>query len=403
MPLTDRTISNIKNPAKLEKYYDGGGLHLAVQPTGAKSWRFSYRFQGKQKLLTMGDYPALSLKNAREKLFEAKKLLANDIDPADYKQKTKKMAVESVANSFEMVAREWHLKYLPTWTKKHGGDIWHRLGKNILPALGKSCISTLKPMELLTVLRRIEARGALEQAHRVMQICGSVFRYAVATGRAERDITGDLRGAIPPKKVKHHASLTEPKAVGQLLRAIDGYSGYQVIACALKLSPLVFLRPSELRCAEWSEIDFEAAEWRIPKERMKMGEKHIVPLAKQTLVILRELWGISGHGKYLFPSIRTDSRPISDNTVNATLRRIGFTREEMTAHGFRSTASTLLNELGWNRDAIERQLAHGERNKIRAAYNFAEFLPERRLMMQSWADYCDQLRSKCALTPAAEL
>lgn len=393
MKLTDRAIINIKPSDKLEKYYDGAGLHLAVLPSGAKSWRYSYRCKGKQKLLTIGEYPTISLKKAREKLMEAKRLLADGVDPAEHKQEMKRMDTEAVENSFEMVAREWHLKYRDTWTEKHGQDIWIRLSKNVLAHMGKEPIGAIKPWDLLKVLRLIEARGALEQAHRVMQICGNVFRYAVATGRAERDITSDLRGAIPPKRVKHHASLTEPKQVGQLLRAIQEYNGNLIIAYALQLSPLVFLRPGELRCAEWSEIDFEGAEWRIPAERMKMGEKHIVPLSRQSLEILSRLREITGHCKYLFPSMRTDRRPMSDNTVNAALRRLGYGKDEMTAHGFRSMASTLLNELGWKADAIERQLAHGERNKIRAAYNFAEFLPERRLMMQAWADYLDGLRA----------
>ncbi|MCD8141540.1 MAG: integrase arm-type DNA-binding domain-containing protein [Planctomycetaceae bacterium] len=240
MRLTDRAIINIKPSDKLEKYYDGAGLHLAVLPSGVKSWRYSYRFRSKQKLLTIGEYPVISLKKAREKLADAKRLLADGIDPAEHKQSMKRMDTEAVENSFEMVAKEWHLKYRDTWTPKHGDDIWGRLYKNVLVHMGSESIGTIKPWDLLKVLRRIEARGALEQAHRVMQICGNVFRYAVATGRAERDITSDLRGAIPPKRVKHHASLTEPKQVGQLLRVIQEYKGNLVVACALQLSPLVF-------------------------------------------------------------------------------------------------------------------------------------------------------------------
>jgi integrase len=220
-----------------------------------------------------------------------------------------------------------------------------------------------------------------------------IFRYAIATGKAEHNIVADLRGALPPAKVKHHATLTDPRAVGQLLRAIHNYDGYFPVACALKLAPLVFVRPGELRGARWEEFDFGQAEWRIPAERMKMKEQHLVPLANQTAQILRELQTVTGQGKLLFPSLRDLNRPISDNTVNAALRRLGYAKEEITGHGFRSMASTLLNELGWNRDAIERQLAHWERNSVRAAYNFAEFLSERRKMMQAWADYLDSLRT----------
>ena len=401
MPLTDRAIQNFKPEDKQQKHFDGGGLHIVVSPAGGKHWRYAYRFRGKQKLLSIGPYPAVILKAAREKRDEAKGMLAKGIDPAEHKQEMKRFGAARAENSFAAVAKEWHLKYRDTWTKKHAADIWHRIDKNVLEQMGHMPIADIKPFELLTVLRRVEARGALEQAHRVLQICGSVFRYAVATGRAERDITADLKGAIPPKRVKHHASLTEPRQVGQLLRAIDGYEGGTIVSCALRLSPLVFVRPGELRFAQWSEFDLDGAEWRIPAERMKMGEKHIVSLATQAIAILRELYKASGHCKYLFPSVRADSRPMSDNTVNAALRRLGYTRDEMTGHGFRSMASTLLNELGWNRDAIERQLAHGERNRIRAAYNFAEFLPERRRMMQAWADYLDQLRNATTGSAAA--
>lgn len=241
-------------------------------------------------------------------------------------------------------------------------------------------------------MRFIEDRGALDTAHRILQTCGRIFRYGIATGRCEYDISASLQGALPPAKVKHFASITEPKKVGELLRAIDSYQGQFPIVCALKLSQLVFLRPSELRKAELSEFDFDIPEWRIPKERMKMREQHIIPLSKQAVAILTELRKLTGGGRFLFPSLRTDERPISENTVNGTLRRLGYGQDEMTGHGFKSMASTLLNELGYNRDWIERQLAHGERNQVRAAYNYAKFLPERRKMMQGWADYLYKLK-----------
>jgi integrase len=259
----------------------------------------------------------------------------------------------------------------------------------VFPWLGKRHINEITAPELLTVLRRVENRGALETAHRINQICGQVFRYAIATGRAERDISADLKGALPPTRVKHHASITEPKQVGELMRAINSYSGSFTTAIALKLSAILFVRPGELRQAEWSEIDFENKEWRIPAEKMKMRELHIVPLCKQAISLLEELRPLTGRAKYLFPSVRTDTRPMSNNTINASLRRLGYTKEQMTAHGFRSMASTILNEQGWNRDAIERQLAHSEKDGVRAAYNYAQYLPERKKMMQAWADYLD--------------
>ena len=295
--------------------------------------------------------------------------------------------------SFEKVAREWYQRFQPKWSPSHSLDIIQRLEKNIFPQLGSHPIREITASELLAAIRLIEGRGAVESARRVLQMCGQVFRYAIATGQANRDIAADLRGALPPAREKHHASITDPRGVAQLLRAIDGYEGSLVACCALRLAPLVFVRPGELRHAEWAEIDFEKAEWRIPAEKMKMREQHIVPLSRQAVAILRKLHPLTGSGTYVFPSIRTPARPMSENTVLAALRRMGYTKDEMTGHGFRSMASTLLNEQGWNRDAIERQLAHGERNAVRAAYNFAEFLPERRRMMQAWADYLAKLKS----------
>ena len=394
MPLTDRAIINFKSTGKVHKHFDGGGLYIHVSPTGGKLWRLFYRFGGKTKLLSFGAYPAISLKRARELRDNAKTLLAEDIDPGEHKKEMKKVAATLSGNSFEVVAREWFVKFRETWSERYAERTLARMEKDVLPHIGKLPIASIKPTDVLELVRLLESRGLLESAHRAMQVCGKVIRYAIATGRAERDVTADLRGAIPPPKVKHHASITEPRAVGQLLRAIDTYQGQLPVVCALKLAPLVFVRPSELRCAEWKEFDLAAAEWRIPAERMKMREQHIVPLARQTLDILTLLNKVNGDCQFLFPSVRTATRPMSDNTVNAALRRLGYSKDEMTGHGFRSMASTLLNERGWNRDAIERQLAHAERNDIRAAYNYAEFLPERRKMMQAWADYLDVLRQQ---------
>jgi len=390
MPLTDTAIRNAKAEDKPRKLFDGGGLFLLVTPAGGRWWRFKYRIGGKEKLLSLGVYPEVSLKEAREKRDEARKLVSNGADPSQERQAAK--ATEAGVGSFEVVAREWHGKMAKNWVQSHAATITRRLEVFIFPSLGHRPINEITAPDLLKLLHMIEARGTVETAHRVKQICGQVFRYAIATGRAERDPSADLRGALAPARTKHMASITDPKGVAGLLRAIGEYQGSLVTACALKLAPLVFVRPGELRQAEWAEIDLDAAEWRIPAAKMKMKSPHIVPLSRQAVAILREIQLLTGHGRYVFPSQRTDARPMSNNTVNAALRRLGFSKEEMTGHGFRSMASTLLNEQGWNRDAIERQLAHAERNKVRAAYNFAEMLPERRKMMQAWADYLDRLK-----------
>ena len=394
MSLTDRQIIALKPKAKPYKIFDGGGLHIYLSSAGGKLWRMTYRHNGITRLLSFGAYPAVTLKMARDSRDEAKSLIARGIDPSDHKKNMRRQATTVAGNTFEAIAREWHIKFSETWNEKHRKNILARMEKDIFPVIGKMPITAVKAPDLLEIVRHVESREAYETTHRAIQYCGSVFRYAIATGRAEHDISADLRGALKPRPRNHFATMTDPRQVGQLLRAIDSYQGQFPVACALKIAPLVFVRPSELRCAEWREFDFDKTEWRIPAERMKMKEQHIVPLARQTLEILHALHAVNGHGKYLFPSIRTKTRPMSDNTVNAALRRLGYNRTEMTGHGFRAMASTLLHELGWNRDAIERQLAHGERNAVRAAYNFAEFLPERRKMMQAWADYLDELRTQ---------
>jgi integrase len=395
MPLTDTAIRNAKPKDKPYKLADEKGLFLLVNPNGSRWWRLKFRIGGKEKLLSLGVYPAVSLKEARDKRDEARKLIAQGVDPCAQRKATR--AAE--AETFEAIAREWLAKFGPSWTPEHAERITRRFERNVFPWIGARPVREVTAPELLAVLRRIEERGALDTAHRAHQNCGQVFRYAVATGRAERDPSADLRGALPPVNDKHHASITDPKAIGALLRAMEGYQGSFVVRCALRLAPLVFVRPGELRGAEWSEIDFEKAEWRIPASKMKMREQHIVPLSVQALAILRELHPLTGAGRYLFPSERTADRPISENTVNAALRRLGYAKDEMTGHGFRSMASTLLNEQGWHRDAIERQLAHAERNAVRAAYNYAEHLPERRRMMQAWADYLDGLKNGAEIIP----
>ena len=399
MSLSDIKIRNAKPGIKpdgslTQKPYrlsDERGLYLEVSPKGGKYWRLKYRFDGKEKRLSLGVYPDISLKIARDRRDELRSQIAVGIDPSNAR-KAEKLS-KAGAESFEFVAREWHGKFRNGWSDDYAVRVLTNLEKNVFPWIGSHHIYDITASQLLAVLRRIENRGALDTAHRTNQQCGKVFRYAVATGRAERDPSQDIRGALPPVKSQHHASLTEPKKIAELLKAIDGYSGSYVTACALKLAPLVFVRPKELRSAEWTEFDLEKAEWRIPAEKMKMRLLHIIPLSKQALEILNDLKPLTGLGKYLFPSIRSLSRPMSENTINGALRRLGYTKEEMTGHGFRSMASTILNEQNWNRDAIERQLAHSERDGVRAAYNYAEYLPERQRMMQSWADYLDELKS----------
>lgn len=375
--------------SKPYKVSDEKGLFLEVKPTGSKLWRFKYRFAGKEKLLSVGIYPDVSLKQAREQRDELRKQIANGVDPSDTRKAQKLSHAGQL--SFEFVAREWHQKFRHRWSVKYALNTISRLEREVFPFIGSKNINDIKAPELLAVLRRMESSGILETAHRVHQKCGQIFRYAVATGRAERDPSTDLKGALPPVKVKHHASIIEPQQIGGLLRAMNGYSGSFVTICALRLAPLVFVRPGELRHAEWTEFDLEKAEWRIPADKMKMASVHIVPLSKQAIAVIEALKPLTGSGKYLFPSIRTNTRPMSENTVNGALRRLGYTGDEMVGHGFRSMASTILNEQGWNRDAIERQLAHSERDGVRAAYNYAEYLPERKRMMQAWADYLDGL------------
>lgn len=389
MPLTDVKIKVARPRQKPYRLFDGQGLYLEVVPSGGRWWRFKYRLAGKEKRLSLGVYPEVGLKAARERLADARKQLNTGVDPAA----TRRAEKQAQGDSFEAVAREWLEKHSARWSDGHGDLTIDRLEKNIFPWLGSQRIAEIAPPDLMTALRRIESRGAPEVARRVLQICGAIFRYAIATGRSSTDPAAALRGALPPPAEKHHASITDPKQIGALLRAIDGYQGTFVTRCALRLAPLVFVRPGELRRAEWTEIDLEEAEWRIPAHKMKSRQVHIIPLSSLAVAILKELQPLTGRGQYLFPSLRSHSRAMSENTINAALRRLGYTSEQMTGHGFRSTASTLLNEQGWNRDAIERQLAHGERDAVRGAYNRAEHLDERRKMMQAWSDYLDVLRS----------
>lgn len=389
--LTDIAIKQAKPGLKTEYLPAGKGLRLAVEPHGGKWWRFDFRFAQKQKTISLGTYPEVRLASAIERRDEARRQIKNGVNPSEYRRAQKNTI--SGADSFEAVAREWHLKFRPNWSNEHAQRILRRLEQDVFPWIGAKTIGDIKSPEILQMIRRIEDRGALDTAHRALQNVGQVFRYAVAAGRAERDPSGDLKGAIPPVSQKHHASITDPKEVGELLGTLHGYTGSFITRSALLLAPLVFVRPGELRKAEWSEFDLVNAEWRIPAQKMKMKVVHIVPLSRQALAILNELHPLTGRGTYLFPGLRSAQRPMSENTVNAVLRRLGYSKEEMTGHGFRSMASTLLNEQGWNKDAIERQLAHSERNSVRAAYNYAEHLPERKRMMQAWADYLEAIKN----------
>ena len=392
MPLSDTAVKNAKPTKKSQKLFDGGGMYLLVQPNGGKWWRLKYRVKRKEKLISLGVYPDVSLKAARDKRDDARKKLAAGIDPGEHRKAVKTAGADRRANSFEVVAREWFSKYSPGWVKSHSGKILKRLENDVFPWIGDRAIAELTPADVLKVLQRIEKRGAVDTAHRAHQNIAQVFRYAIATGRVAADPSASLKGALTPLKGGHHAAITDPKAVGGLIRAIDTYDGYPVTKAALKLAPMVFVRPGELRAAEWAEFDLGRAEWNIPAERMKTRELHLVPLANQAVVILRELHHLTGTGRYVFPSARTNGRPLSDNAINAALRRMGFEKSEMTAHGFRAMARTILDEVLHVRpDYIEHQLAHAVRDPNGRAYNRTAHLPARRKMMQQWADYLDAL------------
>ncbi|HCU70117.1 MAG TPA: integrase [Desulfomicrobium sp.] len=420
------TEAQIKNAAPREKRYtlrDENGLFLEVPPKGNKRWRLRYFFDGVEKLVSLGTYPLVSLKDARTKRDQLRGQIRDRDNPQDpsalrkqaREARKKALEVEAQAEAvdgqtFEKTAREWHKKRATAghaakgalWSPAHAARIMRGLESNVFPWIGSTPISTITPRILLEVIQRIEARGTIETAHRDLSVCGQVFRFGVACGYCERDVAADLRGALTPVVHKHHAAVLEPQAIGELLRHIEAYQGGHVVKCALRLAPYVFVRPGELRHAEWSEINFSAAEWRIPPEKMKARRMHIVPLAKQALEILQnDLRPLTGSGPYLFPG-RVSARPMSENTLNAALRALGYSGDQMTGHGFRSIASTHLNEAGFHRDAVERQLAHAESNEVRAAYLHADFLAERRKMMQWWADALDSLRDGADSFPRRE-
>ncbi|MDC0336404.1 tyrosine-type recombinase/integrase [Pseudodesulfovibrio sp.] len=418
MALNVKRIEAAKPKEKLYRLADERGLYLEIPKTGSKRWRFRYRFDGKEKMLSLGVYPDITLRDARDKREEYRSLIAKGINPGEIR-KDKKEEARQEADTFEIVARDWFEASKGDWTKGHSITIMSRLTNNVLPWIGSTPIKEINAPTLLPILKRIQSRGAVETAHRVRGIIGQVFRWAVVNGRADRDPAADLKGAIPPRKHNHLASITDPKKIPALLKAIDGYEGHHATRCALQLSALTFVRPGELRHAEWKEIDFDGEfqiadekarlktikcpAWCIPAEKMKARRPHIIPLAGQAVDILKDLHPLTGQGKYVFPSVRSAGYPMSENTVNGALRRLGYTKEEMCAHGFRSMASTRLNEMGWNRDWVERQLAHVEENKVRGAYNRAEFLPSRIKMMQAWADYLDGLKDGGKVIPIKAL
>lgn len=399
MPLNDLKVRTAKPKEKPYKLSDIDGLYLLITEKGHKWWRFRYRYDGKEKLLSLGTYPEISLLDARQRRDEARRQIAHGIDPGAVRKAQKQTGTEE-KETFEVIAREWHTKYSQTWASSHSIKIMNALKRDLFPWIGSKPILNIKAPELLAALRRVESRGALVTAHRLRIIAGQVFRYAVATGRCERDPAADLRGALTPAKEAHLASITDPKAVAPLLRSIDGYEGSFVVKCALRLAPLFFVRPGELRQAEWAEIDLDEAVWNIPASKMKTKQAHIVPLCRQAIEILKEIQPLTSASKYVFPSGRTFARPMSNNAVNAALRRMGFDKETMTGHGFRAMARTILDEVLQVRpDFIEHQLAHAVRDPNGRAYNRTAHLEERRKMMQKWADYLDGLKAGAKVIP----
>jgi len=392
MPLTDLQIKNAKPTSAPIKCSDGDGMYLLVQPNGGKYWRFNYRFAGKQKTLALGTYPEVSLVSARRKRTVARELLAGDppVDPMMQRQADRREIAQRTAHTFENIAREWWETKRGGWSSSHTSAVLSRLEKELFPKLGARPLIEIPAPELLDVIRSVERRGALELASKALIIAGQVFRYAIATGRAKADVSRDLRGALKTREVNHYAKLSESE-LPEFLKKLGTYDGNLLTRHALNMLILTFVRTGELRGARWTEFDLDKCEWRIPGERMKMGVEHIVPLSAQTIALIGQIKSLSAKRDYLFPNEHRPQHFMSENTILYALYRMGY-RGRATGHGFRATASTILNEQGWNSDYIERQLAHGEKDKIRAAYNTAQYLPQRRKMMQHWANYLDKLK-----------
>lgn len=394
MSLNATQVRTIKPSDKTRKYYDEKGLYLEVTPKGGKYWRFKYRIDGKEKRLSLGVWPDVSLADARDARDKERKLVAKGVDPSNVRKAEKASRIENGGNTLEVVAREWFAKNESRWAEAYSSKIIRRLEMYIFPWLGSKPIADITAPDLLPLIRRIEERGALETAHRTLSICGQIFRYAIATGRAERDCSSDLKGALPPAKTFHFSATTEPNKLGQILRALDAYEGTPVVQAALRLAPLLFVRPGELRQARWENIDLDAAEWRFTVT--KTGTEHIVPLSRQAVEILRDLHPITGHRSLVFPNLRNPkgNRAMSDVALTAAMRRMGIRKSEMSIHGFRAVARTLLDEeLGFRPDFIEHQLAHAVRDPQGRAYNRTAHLRERKEMMQAWADYLDDLKA----------
>lgn len=398
MALTDTAIRNAKPQAKPLKLADGDGLYLLLNPNGSKWWRLDYRIDGKRKTLSMGVYPDVSLKLARDRRQEARTLVATGADPGEQRKAQKKAKADVGSNTFEAIAHEWMATRGKEWTASYASKTKSALQRHAFPSVGAKPITEITAPDLLALLRAIESRGIVDMAHRIQQHCGAIFRYAIATGRAIADPVPSLRGALSTVKQEHYAALTDPAEYAELLRAIDNYRGEATTKAAMQLLALTFQRTKEVRFAEWSQIDLAAGLWRIPAEVMKMREAHIVPLSRQAAEVLKNLQPLTGGGRLVLPSSTSRERPISENTVVYALARMGY-KGRMTGHGFRSAASTLLNEQGYRHDVIERQLAHAEKNSVRAAYNRAEYLPERKTMMQDWADYLDKLKAGADVIP----
>ncbi len=393
MPLTDTAIRNAKQASTTRRLFDSGGLYLEIAPTGSKWFRLKYRINGREKRISLGVYPEVGLKEARENRDAARKLIASGIDPSQARKEHKLTQANQAANTFEAVTREWFIKQSPAWVPAHAKRKLQLFERDIFPWIGSRPIAEIAAPELLTILRRIESREVQETAKRALVGCGQVFRYAIATGRAERDPAQDLRGALGPVKTEHFAATTNPKKLARILRALDGYEGSLVVRCALRLMPLVFVRPGELRTAEWTDIDLDSAEWRFTVS--KTDTPHIVPLSRQAVAILRELKPVTGEGRFVFPSARSNERQMSDNAILAAMRTMGIGKDVMTGHGFRAVARTLLDEVLHIRpDFIEHQLAHAVKDPNGRAYNRTAFLPERRKMMQKWSDYLGKLQSE---------
>lgn len=395
VPLTDKAIKNARAIDKPFRLFDGGGLYLLVNPDGSKYWRLKFMHSGKEKRLALGVYPDVSLANARAERAKARKLLADGTDPGELRKATKAQQAERAANSFEVIAHEWYAKAYADKVDSTRKKTMTRLEQDVFPIIGAMPVSAIEPVHIRTVIERIERRGALDIAKRVFNYVGRVLRYADSKGLVARDVSAsiDLKLILPSRETAHHAALTDPMAAGGLMRAIDSFTGSFITVCALKLSALSFVRPGELRHAEWTEFDMDNATWNIPGRKMKMKADHIVPLSVQAVAILRELYNVTGSGKYVFPSERGKSANMSENTLNAALRRLGYTRDEMTAHGFRAMARTILDEvLNFRPDFIEHQLAHAVKDPNGRAYNRTAHLPERRKMMQQWADYLDKMK-----------